>query len=140
MDGRDQEGNTLLHTALNVGNPAIIKLALKGGGEGGGGVFVGGKQLGGDSVSSRTERGGDNTVVGEYLTAIRSGDIVKVKTLLCQGVCLEDRDSDGNVGLNLACETGQRDIADLLTQLGAEVYTSRVHGSIPLKQTVKQIQ
>ena len=123
VDGRDREGNTLLHAALSKGNPAIIQLAVQGGAS-----LLERNRQGQTAYSvAQKQRGwwrrGGSSNVSEYFTAIRSGDMVKVKTLLCLGVSVEDRDRDGHTGRYAACKAGQGDIADLLTQLEAETST-----------------
>ena len=123
VDGRDGEGNTLLHAAISKGNPAIIQLAVQGG------ASLSERNSQGQTAYCLAQkqrswwRGAGSSNVSEYFTAIHSGDMVKVKTLLCLGVSMEDRDRDGHTGRYAACKAGQGDIADLLTQLGAEAST-----------------
>ena len=123
VDERDQEGNSLLHLAVRAGFYDVIELAVKSG------CHLLGKNGKGETPfqvaqSRRGQQGlrGDSSV-GDYFTAIRSGDTMGVKTLLCSSVCVADKDSNGNTGLHVACQAGQGDIADLLIQLGADVNT-----------------
>ena len=138
VNGKDRKGNTLLHAALNTGNPDIIQLVVKGGGS----LLERNSQGKTAYHVAKSKRGlqrwRGSSSVDEYFTAIRSGDIVKVKTLLCQGVCVEDRDSEGHSGRYVACKAGQTDIADFLIQLEAQVDTKGRTGSISLHDAARK--
>ena len=117
VDGKDQEEKTLLHLAINSGDIDVIQLAVNSRSS------LLKKTSQGETAYqvAETRRGqhkqeGDSSI-DEYFSAIRDGDMVKVKTLLCYAVSVEDKDCDGNTGLHVACKEGQKDIADLLIRL-----------------------
>ena len=121
VDEKDQEGNTLLHLAIDRGDRAIIRLVV----ESGGSLLE--KNGQGETVYQLAERRRgwlrqqDIFTVFSFLHAIRAGDHVTVKTHLCQDFSVRDKGWRGDTGLHEACRAGQTDIADLLIQLGADI-------------------
>ena len=121
VDWRDQEGNTLLHLALNSGDSDIIQLAMKSGSS-----LLQKNSQGQTAYQVAQKRRGalwraSDSNTADYLTAIRDGDEVKVKTMLCKTVGVQDKNSSGDTGLHVACKAGHRNIAELLIRLDADV-------------------
>ena len=130
VDVRDGEGNTLLHLAAKTWDHDIVELAVK---------------SGCSLLTKNRQRKTSYQVAQRRLSqlklpprlndglsgALRDGDQVKAKTLL-HSVSVHSRDNDGSTGLHIACEKGQRDLAELLTQLGAKVKAKNWHGFTPL--------
>ena len=131
-DEKDQEGNTLLHLAIDTGDEDIIRLVV----ESGGSLLE--KNGRGETAYQLAERRRgqqrqkDNSTVWSYLVAVYAGDHVTVKTHLCQDVSVRDKGFSGNTGLHAACRAGQTDIADLLIQLGADVNIKNKDHHTPL--------
>ena len=121
VNRRDQEGNTLLHMALNIGDPKVIDLAV----ESGCSLFEKNNQgetaYGAAQQRRRQNRQGEDSKVKDYFTAIHDGDKEKVMKLLCHSVSVGDKNSEGDTDLHKACRTGQGDIAELLMDLGANL-------------------
>ena len=122
VESRGQEGNTLLHQAIDIGGEDIIQLAVQGGGS----LLERNDQ--GETAYQVAQRrrsqhwhGDDSSIDEKFFAAVCLGDDVGVKTRLCHSVSVEDKDYDGDTGLHVACWVGQEDIADLLIQLGADV-------------------
>ena len=78
------------------------------------------------------QRPKDDICVYDYLHAVYVGNDVKVKTLLCYNVSVQDKDRHGDTGLHVACREGQENIADSLIQLGADVNIKNNDHHIPL--------
>ena len=129
---KDQKGNTLLHLAIDRGDWDIIRRVVESGGS-----LLEKNGQGKTAYQLAERRRGQQRQWGDdrgydYLYAIRAGDHVTVKTLLCQDVSVRDKDRCGDTGLHEACRAGQTDIADLLIQLGADVNIKNDHGNTGL--------
>ena len=139
VDEKDQEGNTLLHLAIDRGGWGIIKLVV----ESGGSLLE--KNGRGETAYQLAERRRgwprqrDIFSVFSCLHAIRAGDHVTVKTHLCQDVSVRDKGFGGTTGLHAACSAGQTDIADLLIQLGADVNIKNKDHHTPLYYAYQSI-
>jgi ankyrin repeat protein len=64
--------------------------------------------------------------------AVRTNDIVKVKTLLAAGVDVNGRDKVGDTPLHVAAVRGYKETATLLIAKGADVNAEDEHGLTPL--------
>ena len=135
-DGRDWEGNTLLHLATNMGDRVIIQLAVKSGGsvleKNGKGETAYQVAQGRQAQLWQRYYSSAAVNVSDYFNAIYKGDDEKVKTLLCYCIGVHDKDRHGDTGLHAACWAGQEDIADFLIQLGADVGTKNNDRRTPL--------
>ena len=139
VDEKDQEGNTLLHLAIDRGDRDIIRLVV----ESGGSLFEKNGQ-GKTAYQLAERRRGQqrqkvDLTVWSYLGAVYAGDHVTVKTHLCQDVSVRDKDWCWNTGLHEACRAGQTDIADLLIQLGADVNIKNDDHHTPLYYAYQSI-
>ncbi|XP_070176005.1 uncharacterized protein [Littorina saxatilis] len=123
VDETDRDGNTLLHIAVDKGNLEAIKLAVK---SGACLTKTNNKGLTPYQLAQRRRKELNNatdrdTMAFDLFSAIRGGNDVRVKTLLCYGSSVHDRDDKGRTDLLVACTAGQGNIADLLIDLGADV-------------------
>ncbi|KAK7495808.1 hypothetical protein BaRGS_00013028 [Batillaria attramentaria] len=135
VDERDEEGNTLLHVAADIGHLDAVKIAVKSGA----------------SLTARNNRGQTPVqlatlrkqwfkkqviqtkfVANALHKACREGDQDTLKVLLCLGASLELNDSIGNTPLHAACGAGQTDTTALLISLGADVNSRDYSGNTPL--------
>ncbi|XP_070175830.1 uncharacterized protein [Littorina saxatilis] len=126
VDETDRDGNTLLHIAADKGNLEAISLAVKSGASltktnNKGRTPYQLAQRRRKKSNKATDRG---NVVHSLFPAIRGGNDVTVKTLLCYGSSVHDKYAEGRTGLLVACKAGQGNIADLLINLGADVNVS----------------
>ncbi|KAK7094358.1 hypothetical protein V1264_005933 [Littorina saxatilis] len=123
VDETDRDGNTLLHIAADKINLKAITLAVKSGASL---TKTNNKGLTPYRLARRrreesSKATGRDNVVYNIFPAIRCGNEVEVKTHLCYGSSVDDKDDEGKTGLFVACEVGQENIADLLIDLGADV-------------------
>ncbi|KAK7094483.1 hypothetical protein V1264_006040 [Littorina saxatilis] len=130
VDETDRDGNTLLHIAADKGNLEAIILAVKSGASltktNNKGLTPYQLAQGRKKKSNKvTDRG---NAVFNLFTAIRGGNDVTVKALLCYRSSVHDKDDEGRTGLLVACKEGQGNIADLLIDLGADVNVSVTSG------------
>ena len=139
VDEKDQEGNTLLHLAIDRGDRDIIRLVVESGGS-----LLEKNGQGETGYQLAERRRGQQWLKLEvyesflfYLDAICAGDHVTVKTHLCQDVHVMDKDCDENTGLHAACRAGQKDIADLLIQLGTDVNIKNYYGDTGLHEACR---
>ncbi|KAK7094366.1 hypothetical protein V1264_005941 [Littorina saxatilis] len=122
----DRDGNTLLHIAVDKGNLEAITLAVKSGAcltktNNKGLTPYQLAQRRRKELNNATDR---NKMAFDLFSVIRGGNDVTVKTLLCYGSSVHDKDDEGRTGLLVACKAGQGNIADLLIDLGADVNVS----------------
>ncbi|KAK7094364.1 hypothetical protein V1264_005939 [Littorina saxatilis] len=126
VDETDRDGNTLLHIAADKRNLEAITLAVKSGASL---TKTNNKGLTPYQLAQRRRKELNNAtdrnkMAFDLFSAIRGGNDVRVKTLLCHGSSVHDKDDAGRTGLLVACEAGQGNIADLLIDLGADVNVS----------------
>ncbi|KAK7094362.1 hypothetical protein V1264_005937 [Littorina saxatilis] len=126
VDETDRDGNTLLHIAADKGNLEVITLAVKSGASltktnNKGRTPYQLAQRRRKELNNATDR---DTMAFDLFSAIRGGNDVRVKTLLCYGRSVHDKYAEGRTGLLVACKAGQGNIADLLIDLGADVNVS----------------
>ncbi|KAK7094359.1 hypothetical protein V1264_005934 [Littorina saxatilis] len=119
----DRDGNTLLHIAVDKINLKAITLAVKSGAcltktNNKGLTPYQLAQRRRKELNNATDR---NKMAFDLFSVIRGGNDVTVKTLLCYGSSVHDKDDEGRTGLLVACKAGQGNIADLLIDLGADV-------------------
>ncbi|XP_070176015.1 ankyrin-3-like [Littorina saxatilis] len=126
VDETDRDGNTLLHIAADKGNLEATTLAVKSGASL---TKTNNKGLTPYQLAQRRRKELNNAtdrdkMAFDLFSAIRGGNDVTVKTLLCHGSGVHDKDDKGRTGLLVACKAGQGNIADLLIDLGADVNVS----------------
>ena len=130
---KDQEGNTLLHLAADIGDLDIIQLALKSGDS-----LLQENYQGKTAYQVAERRRGllwqrDKRRVYDYFNAVVRGDELMMKTLLCHNIRLEDRDNHGNTGLHVACwDSSPLQSTLCLIQYGADVNAGNSQRSTPL--------
>ena len=136
VDETDDDGNTLLHLAADIGQLDAVQLAVKSGAslvvennEGQTPCQLAQKRW---TKPVETVKSNDSPIL-TLQAACRDGDAQAVKVALCQGVSVQHRDEQNeNTPLHTACENGQTQIASLLILLGAEVDTRNKDGATPL--------
>ncbi|KAK7094354.1 hypothetical protein V1264_005929 [Littorina saxatilis] len=128
VDETDRDGNTLLHIAADKGNLEAISLAVKSGASL---TKTNNKGLTPYQLAQRRRKELNNAtdtdkMAFDLFSAIRGGDDVRVKTLLCHGRSVHDKYAEGRTGLLVACKAVQGNIADLLIDIGTYVASADI--------------
>ena len=126
VDETDQDGNTALHVAVDIGDPEAIRLVLNSG------ASLAAKNRRGLTPYQLSERrllgntfcilkrNGRNEAVAALHAACRNGDLETVKNSLCRSATVRDSGDNDDTPLHVACRAGQTRVASLLLQLGAD--------------------
>ena len=70
--------------------------------------------------------------MSDLIGASKTGDLVKVISLLTNGADVNARDDDDSTPLHHACINGHKQVVEILLAGGADVNARNIYGNIPL--------
>lgn len=85
------------------------------------------------ALNVHAQRGMDRiNINGEFVTAVRAGQVQRARDLLAAGAQVDSRDRNGDSALNLAAARGNTEMADMLLAARPDVNLANLAGVTPL--------